>query len=292
MDVRAGMPAWSPDGRGMVGHLVTALLLSAAAARRAGALPIPGLEPLGGPPAVEEADSSAATRACRSPSSPTAGRPMVAPSSSPVVGHSLALNPGSAKLAIARDEGGLTLGVRLVGGDPSAAPEALDRLPARSTTWSASAASGGPGSHLRARRLPPVWPGTDVVWYGDRGRLEYDFRARARRRPGSHRAALRGPGRAPASPPTATWSSDPPPAMVRQRAAGRLPARRRRAGAGRVRATSLHGERTVGAAARRLRPSRPLVIDPLLMIYSTFVGGASNDLGCRASRSTARAPRI
>ena len=116
-------------------------------------------------------------------------------------------------------------------------------------------------------RYPGVWPGVDVEWHGGEDGLEYDFLVAPGADPG--RIALR-------------FS-----APVRLTARGDLEIDR----AIRQRAPrAFQGEREVTAAyvldggTVRLRlgaydRTRPLLIDPVVIAYSTYLGGGSTDLG-------------
>ena len=196
--------------------------------------------------------SSAPTPACRSASSPTAARPVRRPTSSPAAPASRSRSrrprrcwscrrapasggesrqrrrPSGHRRARAR--------MRLLGADPERRRRARSAgCPARSTTSSASGATGARAFPTYERvRYHDAWPGIDVDYYGNRGRLEYDFRLAPGADP--ERIALASPAR------TAiriAANGD----LVLESAAGaraparpgRLPANRRRAGRGRRR---------------------------------------------------------
>ncbi len=92
-------------------------------------------------------------------------------------GYSLALAPDSARLAVTRGDEGLALGMRLVDADSMAEAESLRRLPGEVNYMVGERADWQTGIPTFERiAYRSVWPGTDVVWYGNRGRLEYDFR--------------------------------------------------------------------------------------------------------------------
>jgi hypothetical protein len=193
-------------------------------------------------------------------------------------GYSLALAPDSAMLAVTRDDQGLALGMRLVGANSVAEATPLRRLP-------------GEVNHLVGERADwqtktptferiayrSVWPGTDVLWYGNRSRLEYDFRLA----PGADpdRIALRFSGQDEIR---VAANGD----LVLESAAGavrqRAPVAYQQNDGDRVPVESAYvvrGDRTVALRLGAYDHSRPLVIDPLLITYSTFLGGSGNEFG-------------
>jgi hypothetical protein len=191
-------------------------------------------------------------------------------------GYSLALAPDSAMLAVSQGDRGLALDMKLPGADPRAQAEPLSRLPGEVNYLVGERPDWRTGVPTYERvRYHDAWPGIDVDYYGNRGRLEYDFRLApgadpapiALRFSGQERLRLAANGDLVLSSPTGD---------LRQRA----PVAYQRIGGERVAVDSayvLPGERTVGIRLGAYDSSRPLVIDPLLLTYSTFVGGAAND---------------
>jgi beta-propeller repeat-containing protein len=122
-------------------------------------------------------------------------------------------------------------------------------------------------------RYAGVYPGIDLDYHGTSGTLEYDFRLAPGADPGRisvdfHGASLRltrsgtlvagrGPDRLRQAPPVAFQPA----------ASGRDPVPAR---------FVLHGDR-VGFQLGAYDPSRPLVIDPLLLSYATLLGGSDAD---------------
>lgn len=101
-------------------------------------------------------------------------------------GYSLALTPGEAILSLAAPQrrGGRganpehsTLRMRLVGGNRQAAASAGGQLPGRVNYFIGSSREKWRTNipTYRQVRYPQVYPGIDLVYYGNQGQLEYDF---------------------------------------------------------------------------------------------------------------------
>jgi hypothetical protein len=125
-------------------------------------------------------------------------------------------------------------------------------------------------------RYRALWPGVDAVFYGNGGRLEYDFLVAAGADPG--RIALRVGGARSlridragnlAVGVAGGWLH------VKRPHAYQLAARRRVAVASRF---VLDGRRVVRFVVGPHDHARALVIDPVL-VYSTYLGGPANDFG-------------
>jgi hypothetical protein len=87
-------------------------------------------------------------------------------------GYSVLLNASSAVLKLQSD----TLAMKLIGADPHASMRGLDLMPGEANYFS------GPKEHWitgipmhRKIEVPEIYPGIDVTYYGNQGRLEYDF---------------------------------------------------------------------------------------------------------------------
>jgi hypothetical protein len=126
-------------------------------------------------------------------------------------------------------------------------------------------------------RYRDAWPGIDVDWHGTGARLEYDFRVAPGADTRDVRLRFAGAGKARVAA-NGDLLLGLPGGSVRQRA----PAAFQRSGDGtsEVHASYVvHGRGTIKLHIGHYDESRPLVIDPLLMSYSTFLGGTSDDAG-------------
>lgn len=89
-------------------------------------------------------------------------------------GYTLLLGSTGVELTLATSA---TLGMEFVGANPDAAKEGLEELPGRSnyffgdrpSKWRTNIATYG------KVRYTEIYPGVDLVYYGDQGQLEYDF---------------------------------------------------------------------------------------------------------------------
>ncbi len=121
-------------------------------------------------------------------------------------------------------------------------------------------------------RYAQVYPGIDLVYYGNQGQLEYDFVVAPQAKPqkiqlhfaGIERLKVDGQGNLDLSSKHGQIAFHKP--EIYQQIDGR-----RHVVAGRF---VLHGSHTVGFALGQYRHSAPLIIDPVLA-YSTFLGGTS-----------------
>jgi hypothetical protein len=164
--------------------------------------------------------------------------------------------------------------LRLVGSDPSAAPEGLDALPGRSHYY----AGRDPG---RWRTNVPgyarlhwrsVYPGIDLVYHGTRGHLEYDFVVAPGADPSVIRFAVEGCGRLGVNARGELVGGRDRRTLLRapeiyQQRGGR---REQVSGSYRVRGN------TVGLEISPYDPTLTLVIDPVL-VFSTYIGGSGVD---------------
>ena len=167
------------------------------------------------------------------------------------------------------------LRMQLVGANPSPQVVGLDELPGTINYFLGNdPRSGAPTSPPTPRsRYQEVYPGIDLVYYGNQRQLEYDFVVAPGADPGAIRAGLRGRRAARARRRRATWCCTRRAATCVQQRAGRLPGGRTACGRRSPAATCCWGGGQVGFAVGAYDASRPLVIDPVL-IYSTYLGGS------------------
>ncbi len=168
-----------------------------------------------------------------------------------------------------------TLGMRLPGASPGE-PRALHRLPGRvnylvgdqPSRWRTDIPTSG------RVRYPGVWPGVDLDWHGNGRRLEYDFRVAPGIDTSTIRMHLAGArelrvarhGDLLISTRGGTIRERAPRAF--QPVAGdRRP----------VRVSYSVSGHTVGFRVGPHDASRPLVIDPIVLAYSTYLGGNAFD---------------
>ena len=119
-----------------------------------------------------------------------------------------------------------------------------------------------------------VYPGVDLVYYGNQGQLEYDFIVAPGGDPARIRMSFEG---------TPDVRIDARGDLVIEVAGGHLLEQRpivyQEVGGGRTAITGRYvmtGTRQVGFEVARYDASRPLIIDPVL-VYATYVGGTGDD---------------
>jgi hypothetical protein len=167
--------------------------------------------------------------------------------------------------------------IRLLNSNRAAPIEPLDQLPARTDYFMGSREHWHTGIPTYSRvRYRAVYPGIDVVYYGNPNRLEYDFVLQPGADPRAIRLQFRGAGHLAitAEGDLAYESADA--RMVQERPViyqedGRTAARR--AVQGRY---VLMARNVVGIRLDRYDPTQALVIDPTL-VYSTYMGGSGAD---------------
>lgn len=195
-----------------------------------------------------------------------AGLPSVQATVSPT-GAVLALGPA----------GDTSLGLRLLGANAAARPTALDRLPgvvndlrgAERSAWRTDVPT-----HARVR-FRSVYPGVDVDWHGNGRHLEYDFRLAPGADPASIAVRFDGSDSLRVTPDGALVASigavevrQPRPVAWQRAAEGsRVP----------VAASFALVDDTVGVRLGAYDRSAPLVIDPVVQTYSTYLGGSGID---------------
>ena len=188
-------------------------------------------------------------------------------------GSTIFLTPTESVLSL---EGGRAVHVRYVGGAPCASVQGVGELAGRSHYYRGSDAARWHTDvpSYASVRYDEIYPGIDLLYYGNEGRLEYDFVVAPGADPGSIRLAFDGAER---------LEIDADGALVLHVAG--LPVRMERpvvyqpSAQGRMSVDgrwALDGERQAVFAIGEYDRSAPLVVDPVLG-YSTFLGGSSFD---------------
>ncbi len=194
-------------------------------------------------------------------------------------GFTLSLGPTAATLQLAgRDNRGTVLRLGLDGASAAAEVAGAAELPGKTNYLIGDApAKWQTGLQTFERvRYRDVYPGTDVVYFGNRGRLEYDFRLRPGADPSRIALYVEGARRL-AIAPNGDLLIVTPAGTLRERA----PLAYQTIAGKRIEVASsysLMGDRV----AFQLGPyerSRPLTIDPIVLVYSTLLGGGGADSG-------------
>ncbi len=200
-------------------------------------------------------------------------------------GYTLFLTPEEAVLSLqsatagaAQQSPGAALRMQLVGAD--AAPQLVgqDQIPSTSNYITGNNPSQWVTDVPNFARVqePGVYPGVNLVYYGNQQQLEYDFTVAPGTDPGVIRLAFSG---------AESMALDAQGDLVLHTAAGDVVehapvlyqeiAGARQAVSGHY---VLEQDGQVGFAVGTYDPSQPLVIDPTL-VYSTYLGGDGNDQG-------------
>ena len=189
-------------------------------------------------------------------------------------GYALYLDADEAVLSLdGPGDGRSVLSMRMLGADPDARPSAGDRLPGTSNYF-----IGDDPSRWRSDvpthasvTYDDVYPGIDLVYRGDGGRLEYDFVVAPGADPGVIEVDFDGADR---------LTLDPSGNLVIGTDSGevvqRAPVLYQESGTGRSSVAGrfvLSGDDRVRYEVGPHDPTLPLVIDPILD-YSTYLGGS------------------
>ena len=189
-------------------------------------------------------------------------------------GHALLLTAAGPVVAF---PGSQRVAIRLLDSNPAAPIEALDPLPSHTDYFLGSRDRWHTGVPNYSRvRYGAVYPGIDVVYYGNPSRLEYDFVLQPGADPGAIRLKFRGAGhlRITAEGDLAFESAgtsmlQEKPVVYQQDG----PTAARRQVQGRY---VLMARDVVGIRLEQYDRTEKLVIDPTL-VYSTFMGGSGRD---------------
>ena len=172
----------------------------------------------------------------------------------------------------------LALKMQVVGCNPNSRITGLDKLPGKSNYFIGKDPKKWTGkiSHFAKVRYEEVWPGVDLVYYGNQKQLEYDFIVAPGANPESITLAFEGAdkieidgqgnvvlftefGKVVKHIPLVYQEID----GLRQIISGRY---------------VLKGRNLIGFQLDAYDPGRKVVIDPVLS-YSTYLGGTGNDYG-------------
>ncbi len=166
----------------------------------------------------------------------------------------------------------------LLGTDRAAAPTGIGRLSGEINSYSGA----DPGRWrtgvptFQRIRYPSIYPGIDVDWYGRRGALEHDFRIAPGADPDQITMRVNGAEsmRLASNGDLLIEASGE---ILRQRA----PVAYQSINGRRVPVASAYGvdAKDVSFRLGSYDYSRPLVIDPTTLVYSTFLGGSADDAG-------------
>jgi hypothetical protein len=189
-------------------------------------------------------------------------------------GYALLLTAGG---PVVSSPGSKRVAIKLLSSNPAAAIEPLDRLPARTDYFMGSRENWHTGIPTYSRvRYGAVYPGIDVVYYGNPNRLEYDFVLQPGADPRAIRLQFRGAGHLAITADGDLALESAGARMVQEKPLiyqqdGRSGARR--AVQGRY---VLIARNVVGIRLDHYDRTEALVIDPTL-VYSTYMGGTEAD---------------
>jgi hypothetical protein len=169
--------------------------------------------------------------------------------------------------------------MRLTGANPTPQIEALDEIPGKSNYFTGDDPADwhtGITSYARVR-YSQVYPGIDLIYYGQQQQLEYDFHVAPGADPSLIRLSFKGPESIEVNPDgdlsLHTASGDlvqRKPIVYQEGANGRSEIQSSY--------TLLAGKNRVGFQLGAYDASLPLIIDPVLA-YSTYLGGSGYDNG-------------
>jgi hypothetical protein len=188
-------------------------------------------------------------------------------------GFGVFLTPEKAVLSLTKGERGAALEMRFIGANPGARIVPSDRGDGAVNYITGSGTETGLPTYGEVT-YRDLWPGIDMVFRGQGGRLKYEFHVAPGADPsriklayaGTEGLALAGAGALLVGTPLGTLRDSRP--VTYQRVGGkRVPVESR---------FVLHGANAYGFTLGARDASRPLVIDPAL-VYSTYLGGVNTD---------------
>jgi Beta-propeller repeat len=193
-------------------------------------------------------------------------------------GYLLSLEPSGSSILLRHKDKSARISSRLVGSGRNARLEPLDPLPGHSSYFRGADPSKWVTAipNFARVRAAGVYPGIDVIYYGNQSRLEYDFVVSPGADPGAIRMRFDG---------VSSLRTDAQGDLVLSTPAGEITQQKpiiyqtigeeRHPVPGRF---VIHGRRTVAFELASYDRSRALVIDPVL-VYSSFLGGFDDDEG-------------
>jgi hypothetical protein len=189
-------------------------------------------------------------------------------------GYALLLTAGGPVVSFL---GSRRVDIKLLNSNRAARIEPLDQLPAHTDYFMGSREHWHTDVPNYSRvRYGAVYPGIDVVYYGNPSRLEYDFVLQPGANPSAIRLQFRGAGHLTITPEGDLAFESAGTRLVQEKPAiyqedGRSGARRQVQGR-----YVLMARNVVGMRLEHYDRTQPLVIDPTL-IYSTYMGGSAAD---------------
>ena len=175
------------------------------------------------------------------------------------------------------------LRLEFVGSDPRIRPQGEGRTEAVFSYFRGPPERWHAGLRTFARVVyRDLWPGVDLTYYGQAGRLKYEFTVRPGADPAQIRLAYRGAaevaldveGRLQVRAPLGGFSDEPP--LAYQEGEDGRPVSVEVAYAPQDAAPDAYA---YGFRLGAYDPSRPLVIDPAILLYCGYIGGSGYDVG-------------
>jgi hypothetical protein len=178
---------------------------------------------------------------------------------------------------------GWVVKLEFVGADPDVVPRGEDRQPAVFSYFNGPEEDWKTGLRTFSKVVyEDLWPGIDLVYHGSVNRLKYDFLVKPGADPGRIRLQYRGAaafevtdsGGLRVATPAGDFEDEPPVAW--QEIGGERVAVET---AFRLSDGSGDGGHPFGFRAGGYDPSRPLILDPAVLVYCGYIGGSDFDTG-------------